>query len=441
MASPLSAGPIWRPFTQHLTEPDPIKIIRAEKEFLYTEAGETIIDCISSWWTIAHGHNHPVLNQALREQLDKFAHVMFAGFDHEAATGLATDLIAATNGAFDKVFFSDNGSTAVEVALKTAYQYHYNIGAGDRRVFLCFGGGYHGDTFGAMAVGRGTGFYDPFAPLLTEVIALPYPDTAQDTPEEVIARRESEALKQLETVLEKNGHNIAAFILEPLLLGAGGMRMCRPGFIRAACEKVRAAGILVIFDEVAVGFGRTGSLFAYEQIGFIPDFICLSKALTGGYAPLSVTMTQNKIFDAFLAKDFKKAFTHGHSFTAHALACAVARASLRLFETEKTLTKVAEINAAYQRLYARLKDRADLENFRTLGNICAFNLKANTGYKSARSETLRAALIAEGFNIRPLGDVVYLLPPYCISEESLEKTFTALERLTTPRRASVFLPD
>ncbi len=412
---------IWRPFTQHQTEPAPIKVIRAENEFLFGAKGERYIDCISSWWTVTHGHNHPQLNEAIYRQIENFSHVMFAGFTHQAAQDLAVGLIAATDGAFDKVFFSDNGSSAVEVALKTAYQYHRNHGIFNRNLFLAFEGGYHGDTFGAMAAGRGSNFFQNFEPLMTETRLIPYPETFDDETDSEIAAKEDAALTCLSEILMREGEKIAAFIGEPLLQGAGGMRKARPVFFKKLCEALRAAGVLIIFDEVATGFGRTGSLFAYQQIGVAPDFICLSKGLTGGYSPLSVTMTHNRIFNAFKSEDFTKAFAHGHSFTGHAPACAAAVASLGLFHTENTLKKISKINRFYEELFTELKQFDDLHRFRTIGSVAAFEWKTGakqSGYKSARSENLRTEFLKAGLNIRPLGNVIYLLPPYCLSEDS-----------------------
>lgn len=409
---------IWHPFTQHGIEKDTIPIVKSQDASLFTEDNFEIIDCISSWWTVTHGHNHPILNTALKEQIDHLSHVMFAGFTHPPAVALASKLIKATHNDFDKVFFADNGSGAIEVALKMAYQYHYNSGDPDKTIFLAFDGAYHGDTFGAMATGRTTGFYNPFEPFLCDVKFIPYPDIDDKVDE--IEKKEAKALITLDQILEKHHHNIACMILEPLMQGAKGMRFCRPEFVKKLCQKLRDANILVIFDEVATGFGRTGSLFAYEQIGFIPDFICLSKGLTAGYMPLSVTMTSQKIFDNFLGTDYQKSFTHGHSFTANPLACRVSSASLDLFETDKTIEKIHNIHKIFKHLIPHLKKIQTIENIRLLGTVLAWDLKeSDNGYKTYSSEKLKDAFLKNGLNIRPLGKTFYLLPPYCITEDQI----------------------
>lgn len=412
---------IWHPFTQHKQEKNIIPIMRANGSSLFTEDGQEIIDCISSWWTITHGHNHPLLNQALKEQIDDLSHVMFAGFTHKPAVELSNLLLKSLNHKFDKVFFADNGSTAVEVALKLAYQWHFNKKSPDKTLFLAFDGAYHGDTFGAMATGRTTGFYDPFEPFLSPVIFLPYPDCHENNLES-LEERENLTFQKLDEILEKHQKNISCFILEPLMQGAKGMRFARPVFIKKLCQKLRDAGILIIFDEVATGFGRTGSLYALEQIEFIPDFLCLSKGLTAGYMPLSVTLTHNKIYNDFLGDDFKNAFTHGHSFTANPLACRVAVASLKLFETGEPFRQINFIHQFYHSMKTKLMKIQTIENIRILGTVLAWDLKTNQNeYKSISSEKLKDEFLKLGLNIRPLGKTFYLLPPYCITQKQLEE--------------------
>ena len=417
---------IWHPFTQHGTERDFIPIASAHNASLVTYDGQEILDCISSWWTITHAHNHPILNEALVKQSETLSHVMFAGFTHKPAVSLGVDLIASTHGAFDKVFFADNGSTAVEVALKMVYHYHYNHGHPDKTLFLAFDGAYHGDTFGAMATGRTTGFYKPFEPFLCDVKFLPYPDTYDG--DNNIHQKEHTALIALEEVLNRYHDKIACMIIEPLLQGAGGMRLCRPAFLKKYCEILHKAGVKIIFDEVATGFGRLGSLFAFQKLDFIPDFICLSKGLTGGYMPLAVTMTKNEIYNAFLGDNFSKAFTHGHSFTANPLACAVAGASLGLFETEQTLTKIQTINDIYQEYLPILQNCPIIEKCRMMGSVLAWDVKtSDNAYGSAFGETLKNNFLQKGLNMRGLGNSFYLLPPYCITKEEMKRIFISIK--------------
>ena len=413
---------VWHPFTQHATERDPVPVVRAKGASLFDEQGREILDLISSWWTSIHGHAHPALNRALAEQAETMEHVMFAGFIHPPAAHLAERLAAILPGDLNRVFFSDNGSTAVEVALKLAYQYWRNRGENGRSSFFAFEGGYHGDTVGAMSVGRGSGFFSLFEGLMCTVHPLPYAPTwrGDNGGEE----REAQALAAFAAALDAKGHETAAVILEPLMQGAGGMRFCRPAFLRQIVEMARDAGLLVIFDEVATGFGRTGTLFAMEQAGVVPDIVCLSKGLTAGYLPMSVTVAREPVYEAFLDASFDKAFAHGHSFTANPLACAVALRSLALFEEEKTLARVARIAAAHEAALERLGAHARVSHPRALGSVLAFELTDSVGsYKTAEGEALRDWFLNEGLNIRPLGPTVYLMPPYCISDEQLARAY------------------
>ena len=325
---------VWHPFTQHGTESEPLLIAGARGASLYDAEGSEILDLISSWWTCTHGHSHPKLNEALAQQAGRFDHVMFAGFTHQPAVDLASALAQLLPGDLSRVFFSDDGSTSVEVALKIAYQYWANRGE-RRRAFVSFDGGYHGDTLGAMSLGRGSGFFNLFRGMMCQVAVLPFPYTYDG--DEATEDREMGALTALEDRLWNGTHDVAALIIEPLLQGAGGMRMCRPEFLARLVEMAQSAGVLVIFDEVATGFGRTGTLFAMQQAGVVPDLVCLSKGLTSGYLPMAVTVARDRVFEAFVGETFDRALPHGHSFTANPLACAVALCSLMLFAEEDTL--------------------------------------------------------------------------------------------------------
>jgi adenosylmethionine-8-amino-7-oxononanoate aminotransferase len=412
---------IWHPFTQHGTESDPIVLVRAKGASIFDADGHEILDLVSSWWTCTHGHSHPKLNAALAEQASQFEHVMFAGFTHRPAADLAASLAKALPGDLDRVFFSDDGSTSVEVALKIAYQYWINRGEPRRRMLVAFDGGYHGDTLGAMSVGRGSQMFSAFRDLMCKVMVLPYPATFEG--DDAVDEREAGALSAFEALLADRGDTVAALIIEPLLQGAGGMRVCRPSFLKRLVETAREAGILVIFDEVATGFGRTGTLFAMEQAEVVPDLVCLSKGLTAGYMPMAVTVAREVIFEAFLGDSFDRALPHGHSFTANPLACAVALASLALFDEERTLERIAHVNQRHREMMAELALRADVVRLRVIGSILAFDLKAGGGYQSPESRALRNWYLGNGLNIRPLGPTVYLMPPYCITDRELDRAY------------------
>jgi adenosylmethionine-8-amino-7-oxononanoate aminotransferase len=391
---------------------------------LFDAEGREILDLISSWWTCTHGHAHPQLNQALARQAGQLEHVMFAGFTHEPAVNLATALAGLLPDDLSRVFFSDDGSTAVEVALKIAYQYWANRGDTRKRVFISFDGGYHGDTLGAMSLGRGSGFFTLYRSIMCQVAVLPFPYTFDG--DENAEDRETGALTALEDRLRNGAHDVAALIIEPLLQGAAGMRLCRPDFVKRIVEMARAAGTLVIFDEVATGFGRTGTLFAMEQAGVAPDLVCLSKGLTSGYMPMSVTVAREQVFETFLGETFERALPHGHSFTANPLACAVALRSLELFAEEDTLGRIARIEARHRDMLATLKARGDVARPRVQGSMLAFDVKVEGGYQSAESEALKAWFLDRGLNIRPIGSTVYLLPPYCITDAELDRAYAGL---------------
>lgn len=415
---------VWHPFTQHGTEGDPVVITRAKGASLFDAEGNEILDLVSSWWTCTHGHAHPRLNAALTRQANLFEHVMFAGFTHQPAADLAAALAKLLPGDLSRVFFSDDGSTSIEVALKIAYQYWINVGEPRRRILVAFDGGYHGDTLGAMSLGRGSQMFSPFRELMCKVCVLPCPATFEG--DDAAGEREAGALSAFEALLADRGQTLAALIIEPLLQGAGGMRLCRPSFLKRLVERAREAGILVIFDEVATGFGRTGTLFAMEQAGVVPDLVCLSKGLTAGYMPLAATVAREAIFQAFLGETFDRALPHGHSFTANPLACAVGLASLALFEEEKTLERIARINRRHRGMLAELVAREDVVRPRLLGSILAFDVNAAGGYWSAESRRLRDFYLAHGLNMRPLGPTLYLMPPYCITDEELSRAYAGI---------------
>ncbi|MCB1530791.1 MAG: adenosylmethionine--8-amino-7-oxononanoate transaminase [Rhodospirillales bacterium] len=416
---------IWHPFTQHATERDPVVITSARGACLYDEQGHEILDMISSWWTCVHGHAHPAINEALRDQAARMEHVMFAGFSHPPAIDLAEMLAQILPGDLNHTFFSDNGSTAVEVALKLSYQYWKNKGEDGRTKFLAFEGAYHGDTIGAMSAGKSCGFFNVWQDLLFCVDTVPYPHTWDGDND--IQAKEDRALEIFKKHLQAHRNETAALIVEPLMQGAAGIRFCRPAFMKRVTDLARDAGLLIVYDEVAVGFGRSGEMFACEKIGVTPDIICLSKALTAGYMPLSVTVARDHVYESFLDNDFKKAFAHGHTFTANPLACAVALKSLDLFDTEKTMERVAHLEARHRAQLPALQALPDIYMPRVMGPVMAFNLADERGdYKSREGEFLRDWYLSHGLNIRPLGNAVYIMPPYCISDAQLDRAYEGI---------------
>lgn len=416
---------VWHPFTQHLGAPDPLVIASARGAELFTADGRRLLDLISSWWVNLHGHCHPMIASAIARQAETLEQVIFAGCTHAPAVELATQLAALLPGDLNRVFFSDDGSTAVEAALKMALHAHANRGEPQRQRLIAFDGGYHGDTVGAMAAGQASGFFTPYQAMLFPVHTLPYPATWSGDPD--VEQKEAQALAALEQLIASEGPTLAALIIEPLVQGAGGMRMCRPAFVREVVTRAQAAGILVIFDEIMTGFGRTGTLFACEQTGVVPDMICLSKGLTGGFLPMSVTVCRDSIYAAFLGPAFAQALAHGHSYTANPLGCAAALASLQVFEAEETLARIAGIAAAHTAALPLLQAIPGTRRHRQCGTILAFDLiGGEEGYGAAIGQRLQAAFRVRGLLIRPLGTVVYLLPPYCISAVQLEEAYQGM---------------
>ena len=410
---------LWPPFTSITTTPPLEQVVRGEGALLHRAEGEPLIDGISSWWVTLHGHAHPVVAAAIAEQAATLEQVIFAEFTHPQAERLAQRLAQHTG--LDRVFFSDNGSTAVEVALKTAVQWWHNRGE-PRQQLIAFDGAYHGDTFGAMAVGARSLFSEPFDPLLFPVARVPWPHTHWD--DDTVDQREQDALLALEQALTTP---TAAVILEPLIQGAGGMRMVRPGFLQAVEQRVRQAGSLLIADEVLAGFGRCGALLASQRAGIQPDLVALSKGLTAGFLPMGITMAKEAIFEEFLGSDPTRTLWHGHSFTANPLGCAAANASLDLLEAEPE--KYQNFQDRHQPRLERLAGHPKVQRPRLCGTIAAFDLvtESTQGYLNPAGKILRSLVRKHGVLIRPLGDVVYLLPPLCISDAQLDQCYEGIE--------------
>jgi adenosylmethionine-8-amino-7-oxononanoate aminotransferase len=420
----------WHPFTQAQTARASLHVVRAKGAHVFDAEGRDYLDAVSSWWVNLHGHAHPVIAEAIAQQARTLEQVMFAGITHTPAIALAQALAQRLPAPLQYVFFVDNGSTAIEVALKMACQYWSNLnadkkGAAPRRRFLAFEGAYHGDTFGAMSTGKSSGFYGPFSDWLFDVHFLPYPATwiGHDPHED-----EARSLAALDAYLALYGDTLVAFILEPLVQGAAGMRVARPAYVRAAVERVQSHGIPVIFDEVMTGFGRTGTMFAAEQVGVTPDILCLSKGLTGGFLPMGATVAQPHIYEAFLHQDVDRALLHGHSYTANPLGCAAALASLGLFESEHTMERIARIAQTHARLLGELSRHPAVRAPRQAGTIAAFDIATNESgqYGASVGQWLRERLRDQGVLLRPLGSTAYLIPPYCITDGELESIYCLL---------------
>lgn len=415
---------IWHPFTQEKTANDVIPIKKGKGIYLYDENGKEYMDLISSWWVNIHGHANEEIAHSIYNQAKQLEHVIFAGFTHEPAVVLCEELQKILPQQLCRFFFSDNGSTAVEVALKMAYQYWYNRGQKQRKLFLSFEGGYHGDTFGAMSVGFKSGFHDVFDTFFFKVLNIPYPHTWDG--DDKIEAKENAALEKLSEYIEQNGQDIAALILEPLIQGASGMRICRASFVKKVVELVRQHGILVIFDEIMTGFYRTGTYFAMFQIGLTPDFICMSKGITGGFMPLAVTATTNEIYEAFLSEKWEFAFTHGHSYTANPLACAAAITSLKLLNGDDTKSNIQVIDRVHIENLKILSNKCkNISRIRSIGTIAAFDVQ-NT---SEMKKKLQIDFLRSGLLLRPLDDTVYILPPYCITQSELEIAYDKIEKV------------
>lgn len=410
---------VWHPFTQSATSPAPAVAVAGSGAVIRTAAGEEVLDLISSWWVNLHGHAHPLIAQAVARQAAELEQVVFADFTHAPAAKLAARLAGLLPGQLDRVFYSDDGSTAVEAGLKIALQYFGNRGEDRRRRLLAFDGGYHGDTVGAMSLGRSSGYFRAWEGLLFDVGVLPFPATWQDDPD--VEAKEAAALAALDAALDDT---VAAVIIEPLVQGAGGMRMCRPVFLQAMVEKSRQAGVLVIFDEVMTGFGRTGAPFACLKAGVEPDIVCLSKGLTGGFLAMGATVVREPIHQAFLGAEIGQAFLHGHSYTANPLGCAAGLASLDLLMSADCQARIAAIAAVHETRLAAMP--AGGLHRRQTGTIAAVDI-GEGGYGGNAAAALKAFFRDHRMLVRPLGSILYFMPPYCISPADLHRAWDVLE--------------
>ncbi len=406
---------VWHPFTQMLTADEPLLIERAEGALLFDADGSSYIDANSSWWVNVHGHGHPHIAQAVAAQFSQVDHVIFAGATHKQAIRLAERVVNILPKHFSKVFFSDDGSTAVEVALKMVFQFWHNKQQPKKRI-IALEGAYHGDTFGAMAVGQRGYFNDPFEHFFFDVDFLPFPDKED----------EQEALRKAQELFETG--EIAGIIVEPIIQGSAGMRVYSAEWLDQLITLAHRYEALVIFDEVMTGWGRTGRLFAMDHCVNKPDVVCLSKGLTGGTLPLGLTVATEEIYEAFLHPEKTKALLHGHSYTGNPLVCAAANASLDIFEEDETWANIEQIETAHRSFLNELQQLPNVVHAAVCGTILRFEIETgegNTYFSDIRDKAYRYFL-ENGCLIRPLGNVVFVNPPYCITDVELRKIYDVM---------------
>ncbi len=413
---------IWHPFTPLVGGTEPLLVESAEGVYLHLADGRKIIDAVSSWWVNLHGHSHPVIAQAIFEQAKKLEHVIFAGFTHEPAIRLAENLLSILPKNQSKIFFSDNGSTAVEVALKMAIQHWHNQGIKNKTKIIAFEGAYHGDTFGAMSVGERGAFTDAFAPYLFNVEFIDFP--TEENKEKI--------LKDFEGRLATN--QVGIFIYEPLVQGVAGMRMYSPSILEKLISIAQQHDIICIADEVFTGFGRTGKLFASNYLNVQPDMVAVSKGITGGFMALGVTSCSQKIVEAFQSAEASKTFFHGHSYTANPLACAAANASFDLLLGEECQQSIQRISESHLSFISNNKNHKAIKNIRSLGTILALELQTqeDTSYFNETRKKIYPFFLNRNILLRPLGNVIYMLPPYVITNEELNVVYNAINEFLDP---------
>jgi adenosylmethionine---8-amino-7-oxononanoate aminotransferase len=407
-------SPVWHPFTQHALRPQLPTVVSAEGAYLTTREGRRVLDAISSWWVITHGHRHPHIVAAIQAQAERLDQVIFAEYTHEPAERLAGKILGMAPAGLAHVFFSDSGSTSVEVAIKMALGYWRHSGEPRHRLVV-MEHSYHGDTIGAMSVGAHGPFTDPYEPLLFDVERIPFP----------AAGREDATVAAFDAICRRG--DTAALLLEPLVLGAGGMLMYSPEVLAALRDRCSIHGVLFIADEVMTGWGRTGTVFACEQAGVSPDIACYSKGLTGGALPLAVTLCRSEIFRAHYATDRRRTFFHSSSFTANPIACAAALANLEIWEAEPVRQRIASLSELQARNLERFRGDPRFENVRRTGTITAMDLKAaDAGYLAGIGPRLQEYFRRADILLRPLGNTIYVLPPYCVTSEDLAAVYDAI---------------
>ena len=423
-----SGSHVWMPFTQMKTAPPPPMVASGKGAILELEDGRQLVDCISSWWVTLHGHGQREIARAVAEQAERLEHVIAAGLTHQPAEDLADKLVHLLPDRLNRIFYSDNGSTAVEVALKVAVQYWRNIGL-ERSRFISFSGAYHGDTVGAMSVGARSPFTQPFTDLLFAVDTVDYPATHWG--DQGIEERENHSLQQLRRLLDAGAADYAAVIIEPLVQGASGMRMCTARFLQRMQALIREYDILLVYDEVLVAFGRIGAMFACEKADTEPDIVCMAKGLTGGFLPLAATACSEAVYAGFLSDHAAATFHHGHSYTANPLGCAAALASLKLLEAN--WDSVTRIESHHRRALGEMVTEPTVTRPRVCGTIAALDLEIEGAGDCVGplAKVLRERFLDRGFLIRPLGHTVYMVPPYCIEPGQLDAAYNCIREVAS----------
>lgn len=411
----MTRSAVWHPFTQHALEPPMKRIARTEGAYLVDEDGRHVLDAISSWWVITHGHRHPVIMEAIKSAAERYDQLIFAEYTHAPAEELAEGLLAAAPKGLSHVFYSDSGSTAVEVALKMALGFFHNRGERRNRIVV-MEHSYHGDTIGTMSTGERGVFNAAYKPLLFAVDTLPFPEAGE----------EQETLDAFEHFCRSG--DVAALLIEPLVLGAGGMKLYPASLLAALKSIAERHGTLLIADEVMTGWGRTGTLFACEQAAITPDILCTSKGLTGGALPLAATLCKPEIFDAHLSADRRKTFFHSSSYTANPIACAAAVANLAVWKNEPVQARIDTVVEIHRQHLPRFKADSRFQNIRQIGTIAALDLNVTAGgYLADVGPKLRAFFRQRSLLIRPLGNVIYLMPPYCVTTDELGRAYEAID--------------
>lgn len=407
---------LWHPLTQHKLNPEMLPIVKAKGAVLYDEEGNEYIDGIASWYTVMYGHCNPYITEAISKQMQELDFVMFSGFTHRPAVKLSEQLISILPNNQEKIFFNDNGSTAIEAGIKMALQYYYN--RGDKRdTLIAFEDGFHGDTFGAMSASGLSSYNGPFEDFLLKVERIPVP---KESTIEVV-------LHQLEAILKAN--SCAVFIFEPLVQGAAGMKFHSAKGLDSLIHKCKEHGVLTLADEIMTGFGKTGKNFASDYLQHKPDIICLSKALTAGMFPLSITSCSLEVYDAFLSDKVSKGFFHAHTFSAHPLGCVAALAGIELLNSPEILERRKYIEKSHQDFALEIETHAVVQEVRSIGVILAIDLKVQTDRYGSLRDTLYKHFMGQGVNLRPLGNTIYTLPPYVITNEQLRKIYDAIRDL------------
>ncbi|SEC27380.1 adenosylmethionine-8-amino-7-oxononanoate aminotransferase [Tenacibaculum sp. MAR_2009_124] len=406
---------LWHPLTQHKLHPDHIAITKAKGAVLYDDKGNEYIDGIASWYTCMYGHCNPYITNKVAKQMEQLDHVVFAGFTHEPAIKLSEELIKILPDNQEKIFFSDNGSTSVDVSIKMALQYHFNNGDKRNKV-IALEGGFHGDTFGAMSVSGLSVYNGPFEDFFIDVERIPVPD----------ANNFNEVKKQFEKIL--TDHKVAAFIFEPLVQGAAAMKMHEAAFIDELLAIAKNKGVVTIADEVMTGFGKTGKNFASEYLQNLPDIICLSKSLTAGLVPMAITSCSQQIYNAFLSDELGKGFFHGHTYSANPTACAAALAGVELLQSDEIQTRIERVIKSHRTFEEKIKNHPKVKETRQLGVIFALDLNLEMERYGNLRYQLFNFFMENGVCLRPLGSTIYILAPFVITDEQLHKIYTTIEK-------------